>query len=417
MGSSARADDPARSRASRLRRPAGAGAVACGAAALAWAGAAAGSRSGVLAGTAAVAAGAAARLARRRYWPAVAVLVAAAGLSGALAAGRERDALAAAVPTGRVVVAGVAADDAVALGGAERFTLLPSHLESGGAWLPWEGPRLAVTGPPAGMAAGERVLVAGTLRKASFLSGSGPMAGEVEARVVERLGPASDPLFATGNLLRRRVLGGAAAFGSRPAAALLAGFLIGDESGLGDADREALRLSGLSHFVAVSGSNVALFLTAWWLASGPLGWGPRRRAVLGLIGLAVFVVATRWEPSVVRAAAMAALVLGGRLAGRAVDGWAALGARSRCCSCGRGTWPGTPGSSCRWRRRPECWRAAAGGGSAARAGRGPPWGPRCRRRPRWRRSSWSTSERCRCSPRSPMWWRLRWWSGPRRRVG
>ena len=86
-----------------------------------------------------------------------------------------------------------------------------------------------------------------------------------------------------------------------------------------------MRLSGLSHFVAVSGSNVALFLSAWWLASGPLGWGPRRRAVLGLAGLAVFVVATRWEPSVVRAATMAALVLGGRLAGRAVDGWTALG--------------------------------------------------------------------------------------------
>ena len=39
----------------------------------------------------------------------------------------------------------------------------------------------------------------------------------------------------------------------------------------------------------------------------------------------MFVVVTRWEPSVVRAATMAALVLGGRLAGRPVDGWTALG--------------------------------------------------------------------------------------------
>ena len=38
---------------------------------------------------------------------------------------------------------------------------------------------------------------------------------------------------------------------------------IGRLRGLRDADRQALRLSGLSHFVAVSGSNVALFLPAW----------------------------------------------------------------------------------------------------------------------------------------------------------
>ena len=252
-------------------------------------------------------------------------VVAAAGVSGALAAGRERAALEAEVPGGRAVLAGVAADDAAAWGDGERFILRPGYLGGPGGWQAWPGPRLAVSGPASGIAAGERVLVEGTIRPASFYTRTGPVSGVVEARRVERLGPAADPLFATGNLLRRRVLAGIGSLGSRPGAALLAGFLIGDTSGLGDADSEALRRSGLSHFVAVSGSNVALFLTAWWLASGPLGWGPRRRAVLGLTGLAVFVVATRWEPSVVRAATMAAIVLSARLAGRAVDGWTALG--------------------------------------------------------------------------------------------
>jgi len=255
----------------------------------------------------------------------VVVLVAAAGASGALAAGRERDTLGAAVPTGRVVVAGTATGDAMAEGGGERFTLRPGYLLTEGSWAPWAGPRLAVVGPASGVAAGERVMVAGRLEPASFHTRFGPVAGLVQAQTVQRLGPAGDPVFATGNFLRRRVLGGLSPFLPRASAGLLAGFLIGDESGLGDADREALRLSGLSHFVAVSGSNVALFLAAWWLAAGPLGWGPRRRAALGLAGLAVFVVATRWEPSVVRAATMAALVLVGRLAGRAVDGWTALG--------------------------------------------------------------------------------------------
>ncbi|MGI9647358.1 MAG: ComEC/Rec2 family competence protein, partial [Acidimicrobiia bacterium] len=69
----------------------------------------------------------------------------------------------------------------------------------------------------------------------------------------------------------------------------------------------------------------ALFLAAWFIAAGPLGWGPRRRVVVGLAGLALFLVVTRWEPSVVRASLMAALVLLGRVGGVALTTWTALG--------------------------------------------------------------------------------------------
>jgi ComEC/Rec2-related protein len=120
------------------------------------------------------------------------------------------------------------------------------------------------------------------------------------------------------------VLGGLGATLS-PARALVSGFLIGDVDALPDADAEALRAAGLSHFVAVSGSNVGLFLAAWWIVSGPLAWTPRRRAIAGLLGLAVFVVVTRCEPSVLRAAVMAGIVLGARLVGRVVAPWEALG--------------------------------------------------------------------------------------------
>jgi competence protein ComEC len=106
---------------------------------------------------------------------------------------------------------------------------------------------------------------------------------------------------------------------------LLAGFLIGDTSGLSRPDLEALRRAGLTHFVAVSGSNVALVLGAWWLIVAPLGAGVRLRAVTGMLVLIVFVVATRWEASVIRAATMAALGLGGRLVGVPIDAWTALG--------------------------------------------------------------------------------------------
>lgn len=106
--------------------------------------------------------------------------------------------------------------------------------------------------------------------------------------------------------------------------ALLAGFLIGETSRIDEADVEAMRRSGLAHFVAVSGSNVALFLTLLAVAAGPLALGPRRRALVGLIGLPVYVAATRFEPSVMRAAVMAGIALGGRLVGVVLEAWQLL---------------------------------------------------------------------------------------------
>ncbi len=106
--------------------------------------------------------------------------------------------------------------------------------------------------------------------------------------------------------------------------ALLAGFLIGDTSELDRSDVEAMRLSGLSHFVAVSGSNVALFLILLALATGPLSMEPRRRALIGLVGLPIYAAATRFEPSVLRASVMAGLALVGRLVGVVFEAWQLL---------------------------------------------------------------------------------------------
>lgn len=106
--------------------------------------------------------------------------------------------------------------------------------------------------------------------------------------------------------------------------ALLAGFLIGDVSRISAADIEAMRRSGLAHFVAVSGSNVALFLGLLALVAGPLALGPRRRALIGLLGIPVYAAATRFEPSVLRASVMAGIALGGRLIGVVLEAWQLL---------------------------------------------------------------------------------------------
>ena len=108
------------------------------------------------------------------------------------------------------------------------------------------------------------------------------------------------------------------------ARALLAGFLIGDTASLGAVEEDEMRRAGLSHFVAVSGSNVALFLGVLFMVAGPLGWSSRRRAVVGLVGLAFFVALIGPDPSVVRASTMAALVLVAKPLGIRPPVWTAL---------------------------------------------------------------------------------------------
>jgi competence protein ComEC len=90
---------------------------------------------------------------------------------------------------------------------------------------------------------------------------------------------------------------------------LLAGLATGDTRTLPEDDRLAMEATALTHLTAVSGTHVAL------VAAGTLGLcvalripaGPRR-AVLGAV-LAWFAFVTRFEPSVLRASAMAAMVL------------------------------------------------------------------------------------------------------------
>lgn len=144
----------------------------------------------------------------------------------------------------------------------------------------------------------------------------------IRVRDLVRLRPPSAPHLAAGNAVRNRVMERLAPFDD--GRALLAGFLIGDTNEMDPADEEAMRLSGLSHFVAVSGSNVALFLGLLFLAAGPLALGPRRRAFLGLVGLPVYAATTRFEPSVMRASVMAGIALAGKLVGISLEAWQML---------------------------------------------------------------------------------------------
>ena len=104
---------------------------------------------------------------------------------------------------------------------------------------------------------------------------------------------------------------------------LLRGLTIGDTAGLGPTTVDHFRRSGLSHLVAVSGSNVAIVLGAIVVVAARL---PHKlRIVLSGGGLALFVVIVGPEPSVLRAAVMGGIGLCALAWGRRAEPLHALG--------------------------------------------------------------------------------------------
>ncbi|MFD5215079.1 ComEC/Rec2 family competence protein [Microbacterium sp. NPDC058345] len=109
-----------------------------------------------------------------------------------------------------------------------------------------------------------------------------------------------------------------------PGAGLLPGLAVGDTRAVSAELDDAMLASGLSHLTAVSGANCAIVVAAvFWIVS-LLGGGRTLRVVLALTALAAFVVLVTPEPSVVRAAVMAALAMVTVLLGRPSAGLAML---------------------------------------------------------------------------------------------
>ena len=106
-------------------------------------------------------------------------------------------------------------------------------------------------------------------------------------------------------------------------AALVRGLTIGDTASMTPEDEELLRRAGLSHLVAVSGSNVAMVLGAVLVLAR--GLRPKVRIGLAAAALVIFVLTVGPEPSVLRAAVMGGIALMALGAGMRADPLAALG--------------------------------------------------------------------------------------------
>ncbi|MGB6126644.1 MAG: ComEC/Rec2 family competence protein [Gordonia sp. (in: high G+C Gram-positive bacteria)] len=109
------------------------------------------------------------------------------------------------------------------------------------------------------------------------------------------------------------------------AAGLLPGLVLGDTSGLDQETSDNFRAAGLSHLVAVSGSNFALVCGAVILGIRMTGASAKTVVVLGAFTIVGFVILVRPTDSVLRAAVMGSVGLAAGLGSRRAQALPALG--------------------------------------------------------------------------------------------
>ncbi len=123
--------------------------------------------------------------------------------------------------------------------------------------------------------------------------------------------------------LRRSLLASTSGL-AMPGAGLIPGLAVGDTSAVSSELDAAMKTSSLSHLTAVSGANCALVVGLAFAAAAAAGASRRTRVACGLLALGGFVLLVTPEPSVVRAATMAAVAMLGVLLGRTGAGIAIL---------------------------------------------------------------------------------------------
>ncbi len=121
------------------------------------------------------------------------------------------------------------------------------------------------------------------------------------------------------NSLRERFLSSASALPG-DGGDLLAGLAIGDTSAVSEQLDDDMKAASLTHLTAVSGANCAVVIGLVMLAGGALGAPRGARIGASVAVLVAFVVLVTPEPSVLRAAVMALLVLAALASGRPVQG-------------------------------------------------------------------------------------------------
>lgn len=177
------------------------------------------------------------------------------------------------------------------------------------------------TGPWRRIAFGARLAVLGRLVPAERPGDAPLLLARGSPRVLGEPGRVDDAVAAVRSGIRRAVAGRSP--GPR---ALVPALVDGDDLAMPQELKSAFRATGLSHLLAVSGTNLTLLVGFLLIVARFLGVRARGLVVVGALGVVGFVLLARAEPSVVRAAAMgsvALLGLGSAGRGRGLRAWGA----------------------------------------------------------------------------------------------
>ena len=204
----------------------------------------------------------------------------------------------------------VTSDPVLATGRFSEFVRLRVRVEqvSGrGRTYRAAAPVLVIASPAwAEVRLGSRVRFVGRLAPAEDRRLAGVLTARSGPEVVERPGVLWRGSTAVRTALRESVA-------HRPAdqRSLVPALVVGDDQALPAETEEAFRATGLTHLLAVSGTNLTLVVGFLLVAARWCGVRGRVLWVVGAAGIAGFVVLARTEPSVLRAAAMGAVALVG----------------------------------------------------------------------------------------------------------
>ncbi|MCW2827413.1 MAG: internalization-related competence protein ComEC/Rec2 [Marmoricola sp.] len=155
-----------------------------------------------------------------------------------------------------------------------------------------------------GLRLGSRVDLTGRLQRSTTRDLAGVLSTRGPPAVVSRPGP----WLRGADRVRTSVRDAVSQHAAGPRA-LVPALVDGDDGGMPDDLTDDFRTSGLTHLLAVSGTNLTLVVGCLLLLARWTGVRARGLVVVGALGVVGFVLLARTEPSVVRAAAMGSVGL------------------------------------------------------------------------------------------------------------
>lgn len=136
-----------------------------------------------------------------------------------------------------------------------------------------------------------------------------------DAEVTVLPGNAGNPFFAMLYTFKERSLANIYRMYPDPESSLLAGILLGVDTGLTSELQQAFKNTGTAHIIAISGFNISI-IAGIFFAFFSKFLGDRRGAVLAILGIVLYTVLVGADAAVIRAAVMGSLALLAKQVGR-----------------------------------------------------------------------------------------------------